>query len=89
MRALEQAARAIKVDERVLDEDERDEAVLGGLSMEALPFTECEEARARLEQRRVGVRVGQREAAAVELEGDARAGRARGDAEHGVEGERV
>ena len=66
-----------------------DEPVLGGLGMEALPFAEREEARASLEQRRVGVPVGRREAAAVELERDARAERARSDAVHGVEGERV
>ena len=62
MRALEQAARAVEVDERVLDEDERGEAVLGGLGVDALAVAERQEARARLEQRRVGVRVGRREA---------------------------
>jgi len=63
VRALEQAARAVEVDERVLDEDERGEAVLGGLGVDALAVAERQEARARLEQRRVGVRVGRREAA--------------------------
>ena len=66
MRALEQAARAVEVDERVLDEDERGEAVLGGLGVDALAVAERQEAGARLEQRRVGVRVGRREAASVE-----------------------
>ena len=62
VRTLEQAARAVEVDERVLDEDERGEAVLGGLGVDALAVAERQEARARLEQRRVGVRVGRREA---------------------------
>ena len=57
--------------------------------MEALSVAKGEEARAGLEERRVGVRVGRREAAAVEVERDAWAGRGRGDAEHGVEGEGV
>lgn len=56
--------------------------------MEALAFAKGEEACAGLEERRVGVRVGRREAAAVEREREAWARRGRGDAEDGVEGER-
>lgn len=89
MRALEEATRAVEVDQRVLDEDERGEPVLGGLGVDALPVTERQEARARLEERRVGVRVRRREAAGVERECEGRARRGRGDAEHGVEGEGV
>ena len=65
MGALKEAARAIVVDERVLDEDERHQAVLGGLGVEAFAFAKGKEACAGLEERRVGVRVGRREAAAV------------------------
>lgn len=89
MRAFEQPASAVQVDERVLDEHELGEPVLGGLGVDALPVAEGQEARARLEQRRVGVRVRRREAARVQREREARAGRGRGDAEDGVEGEWV
>lgn len=77
------------MDQRVLDEDERGKPVLGGLGVDALPVAERQEARARLQERRVGVRVRRREAAGVEREREGRPRRGRGDAEHGVEREGV